>query len=460
MTTELITEYDGHFDVRRRAYWDPEVFRAEHERIFKKSWLFLAHESEIPEAGDYVLRRLGVDPVIVCRDEDGTIRVLANTCRHRGVALCRADRGNASHFRCPYHGWTFANTGKLIGVTFMSEVYGRDFDKSRFGLYQPPHVDSFMGLIFACWDPDAPSLRDYLGSACWYLESMLGKWDDGIEVIGSPIRTIAATNWKPETENVGGDGYHTQITHQSGVKLGMFASKEMLEALGEVGSKPYVGRVVVCENGHTFRVHQMGITPPRPSFFGYPEEMWPEIERNLTSSQITAQSRLSIMHGNIFPNLTVMENFKTSTEKAGSACRFLRFTLQYPLAPDRNEMLWWGFVPRNSPPEWRSTSQNANLRTSAPAGMFQVDDIENYVSLTGSSHPGSVVIDEPISYEAGMHNEIDATVDWPGTVYAADKSEQTQRAFWRRWGELLGDGVSTNGNQPRARGVATAPARS
>src|SRR4029077_1062576 len=113
----------------------------------------------------------------------------------------------------------------------------------------------------------------------------------------------------------------------------------------------------------------------------YPEYMWDEIESNLTPSQITAQSRLSIMHGNIFPNLTVMENFKTSTEKAGSACRFLRFTLQYPLAPNRNEMLWWGLVPRNSPEAWRSTSQNANLRTSGPAGMFQVDDIENYVSL-------------------------------------------------------------------------------
>ena len=101
MALDLISESSGHFDVSRRAYWDPDVFRAEHERIFKKAWLFLAHESEIPEPGDYVLRRLGVDPVIVCRNENGEIRVLANTCRHRGVALCRADRGNASHFRCP-----------------------------------------------------------------------------------------------------------------------------------------------------------------------------------------------------------------------------------------------------------------------------------------------------------------------------------------------------------------------
>ncbi len=433
MGTDLITDHDGQFDVKRRAYWDDDVFRREHAEIFQKCWLFLAHESEIPEPGDYVLRRLGVDPVIVTRDENGAIRVLANTCRHRGVALCRADRGNASHFRCPYHGWTYANTGDLVGVTFVAEVYGRDFDKSRWGLYQPPKVDSAFGLIFACWDPEAPSLREYLGSAYWYLESMLAKWDNGVEVIGAPMRTISTTNWKPETENVGGDGYHTQITHQSGVELGMFASPEMLASLGEVGSKPYVGRVVTCENGHTFRVHQMGITPPKPSFFGYPESMWDEIERNLSPSQVTAQSRLSIMHGNIFPNLTVMENFKTSTETSGSACRFLRLTLQYPVAPDRCEMLWWGLVPRDSPASWRSTSQNANLRTSGPAGMFQVDDIENYVSLTVNSNLDSVIVDRPVSLEAGMRNELDTTVEWPGTVYAADKSEQTQRAFWREW---------------------------
>jgi hypothetical protein len=258
-------------------------------------------------------------------------------------------------------------------------------------------------------------------------------------VIGAPIRTIAPTNWKPETENVGGDGYHTQITHRSGVELNMFASPEMLASLGTIGRKPYVGRVVTCDNGHTFRVHQMGIQPPRPSFFGYPEDMWDEIEANLSPGQVDVQNRLSIIHGNVFPNLTVMENFKTSTEESGSACRFLRLTLQYPLAPDRNEMLWWSLVPRNSPEDWRRTSQNANLRTSGPAGLFQVDDIENYVSLSANRIPGSHLIEEPVSLEAGVDNQLDTTVDWAGNVYAADKSEQTQRAFWRQWNALVNE---------------------
>src|SRR5215472_16433128 len=155
----LVREVNGALTVRRRVYRDPDVLAREQETIFSKCWLFLGHVSEIPEPGVYVLRRLGVDPVIVARDENGQVRVHLNTCRHRGVRLCRSDRGNTSHFRCPYHGWTYANTGDLVGVTNVAEVFDRDFDKSTHGLLGPARVDSVFGLIFAAWDPEAPALK-------------------------------------------------------------------------------------------------------------------------------------------------------------------------------------------------------------------------------------------------------------------------------------------------------------
>ena len=80
--------------------------------------MFLAHESEIPTPGDYVVRRIVDDSFIVCRDEAGAIRVLFNMCLHRGMQVCRSELGNTSHFRCPYHAWTYKNTGELIGVPF------------------------------------------------------------------------------------------------------------------------------------------------------------------------------------------------------------------------------------------------------------------------------------------------------------------------------------------------------
>lgn len=439
--SSLVREDNGNLYVSRRAWFDQEVQRQELERVFSRSWLFLGHESEIPEPGDYVTRRLGMEPVIVTRGRNGEISVLGNTCRHRGIRLCRADRGNSSHFRCPYHGWTYASTGDLIGVTNVREVFGAEFDKSRLPLFRPPNVDSVHGLIFASWDPDAPPLTEYLGDALWYLTSMIGGFDQGVEVVGPPVRTLAPTNWKLESENVGGDGYHTPITHQSAFVLGMFAGPDDWERMGTVVAKKFRGRVVDAGNGHTFRVHHLPLSAESPQFYGYPESLWPELTRNLDPGQIDVQARLSILHGNIFPNFTVIENFKTSTEARGSATRYIRLTVQYPVSANRTEMLWWNLVPRGSDAKWREQSQRAYLRTNGPPGMLQIDDNENFASFA-DSHSGKVLLDEEVVLEAGAHNVIDTEVGWAGTVYDADKTEQTVRAFWREWARYMNAGAT------------------
>src|SRR3954454_20826496 len=151
--------------VPAQIYGDQEVFELERERVFGRSWLFLAHESEIPEPGDYVVRRIVDDSFIVVRDEDGVVRVLFNMCLHRGMQVCRTELGNASHFRCPYHAWTYKNTGELIGVPFHRDAYGGDDGLRRDGtaLLAAPRVDTCAGLIFASLDADAPDLDNYLG---------------------------------------------------------------------------------------------------------------------------------------------------------------------------------------------------------------------------------------------------------------------------------------------------------
>lgn len=443
----LVHEENGNFTVSRRAWFDEEVHREELDRIFARTWLFVGHESEIPEPGDYVTRRLGVEPVIMTRDKQGQVQIVGNTCRHRGIRLCRADRGNSSHFRCPYHGWTYANDGSLTGVTNVREIFDASFDKSRFPLYTPAKVDSVYGLVFATWDPEAPSLEEFLGDALWYLGSIFGAFDDGLEVVGSPVRTKMPTNWKLESENLSGDGYHTPITHQSAFVLGMFAGPEDWDRMGNVIAKKFRGRVVDAGNGHTFRVHHLPLAPDPPRFWGFPEEMWPEIARNLDPGQIDVQARLSIIHGNIFPNLTVMENFKTSTESKGSATRYIRLTVQYPIGHNHDEMLWWHFVPRSAGAEWRHQSQRAYLRTNGPTGMLQVDDNENFAGFA-NSHSGQVLQDGEIVLEAGMNDAIDTEVEWRGIVYDADKTEQTMRAFWREWASYMEAGESSSAPVP------------
>src|SRR5215472_8204395 len=157
-------------EVRRgmipaHIYNDREIFDLESERIFGRAWVFVAHESEIPQPGDYLVRRVLRNSFIVARDEAGVVRALFNMCLHRGMQVCRAELGNASHFRCPYHAWTYRNDGRLAGLPFHAEAYGGDDGFARAGqsLLPAPSMATLNGLIFISLDPDAPPLRDYLG---------------------------------------------------------------------------------------------------------------------------------------------------------------------------------------------------------------------------------------------------------------------------------------------------------
>jgi phenylpropionate dioxygenase-like ring-hydroxylating dioxygenase large terminal subunit len=102
--------------VHRSIYTDAALFEREMTHVFGAVWVYLAHESQIPNPDDFITARLGLRPLIVVRDSQGKIRALYNRCTHRGARVCRQERGNARTFQCAYHGWTYFNTGKLRGV--------------------------------------------------------------------------------------------------------------------------------------------------------------------------------------------------------------------------------------------------------------------------------------------------------------------------------------------------------
>src|SRR5918994_2064229 len=149
--------------VDRRLFYDPEIYQLEMEQIFARAWLFMCHESQIPNPGDFFLNFMGEDRVIVVRNNEGGISVLVNSCRHRGNAVCRADEGHATSFMCTYHGWTYDLKGALVGVPGFKEVYHEELDRENWGLIKAAQVDTYGGLIFATMDPDAVSFDEYLG---------------------------------------------------------------------------------------------------------------------------------------------------------------------------------------------------------------------------------------------------------------------------------------------------------
>jgi phenylpropionate dioxygenase-like ring-hydroxylating dioxygenase large terminal subunit len=200
--------------VRREIYLDPGLFALEMERIFKRTWVFMAHESELAASGDYLTMRLGTEPVVLVRGEDDEIRVLVNRCMHRGAIVCERATGNAKSFRCQYHGWTYRNDGQLIGVPY-PERQAADV-RGRLGLVALPRVESYRGLIFASFNPGVPPLTEHLGSG---LISYIDRFLD--QCLGLPLvahkqahRIAMGANWKLQLEN-GMDGYHAGFTHRS-----------------------------------------------------------------------------------------------------------------------------------------------------------------------------------------------------------------------------------------------------
>jgi nitrite reductase/ring-hydroxylating ferredoxin subunit len=149
--------------VSREIFVSEEIYRQELERVFARAWLFLGHESQIPRPGDYVVSSMGEESVIVCRDSAGRVRVFLNSCRHRGMKVCRYDEGHTVEFLCPYHGWSYGTDGALVGVPHARDAYGAQLDRDRWGLIEVARMASYKGTIWATWDPEAPSFLDYLG---------------------------------------------------------------------------------------------------------------------------------------------------------------------------------------------------------------------------------------------------------------------------------------------------------
>ena len=117
--------------VHPRVFVDPEIYKAEQEKLFGRCWFFIGHESQVPNQGDYVTTYMGEEPVIFVKDRSDRLRVFLNSCRHRGVKVCRKDHGNTKIFTCPYHGWSYNTEGGLQGVPQIREAYHNEIDKDQ-----------------------------------------------------------------------------------------------------------------------------------------------------------------------------------------------------------------------------------------------------------------------------------------------------------------------------------------
>src|SRR5215813_9987375 len=130
-------------EICREIFVNEDIYAEEQERLFARAWLHVGHESQIPKPGDYFVSSMGEESVILCRDRAGNIHVFLNSCRHRGMKVCRYDDGSTTVFTCPYHGWSYATDGRLVGVPYFREAYRTELDRSKMGLIEVAQVYSY-----------------------------------------------------------------------------------------------------------------------------------------------------------------------------------------------------------------------------------------------------------------------------------------------------------------------------
>ena len=415
-TLSLVDTEKGTVD--RRIFSDQDIYELELERIFARAWNFMAHDSQIPNPGDFFMTFIGEDRVIVVRDNDGNPQILVNSCRHRGNAICRADEGHSTSFMCTYHGWTYDLKGNLVGVPGFKEVYHEELDRESWGLIKAAYVDTYKGYIFATFDSDAPPLDEYLGDVGRMgIDMMVARGDN--RVIGGVQKWTIGCNWKFAVDNVW-DFYHGFITHASATIPGW------VPGLGISDPRPLASRfsppqlTILGDYGHVIGGPAWTDDTPssRDNLYGF--EWHDTAETQQTLGPVGLQS---YGHPHIFPNLWFMPSCD-------------QVSLRLPKGPSKTEIWWFIFVNDDFDAATQLETVRVSIRGDGPAGLFELDDGENWGESTRGSK-GTITKRYPLNYAMQVgRGEVTENENGPPSI-ASGINEHPQLWYYKSWSEWL-----------------------
>lgn len=356
--------------VHTSLYTDPAIFEDEQERIFGRTWVWVAHASELPNPGDYITSWLGKQPVIVNRDKHGTIRVMLNRCRHRGATLCETRKGTATGFVCPYHAWTYGQDGSLKGMP-LPKGY-KDLNKGDYSLVNL-RTETYQGLIFATMQSDIQPLEDFLGRAKPWIDLFM-KQGGGypVKVLGEHRITFPG-NWKIQLENTT-DAYHFPIVHKSFL-TSLDGDTEQMFSFIDAG-----GYVEDLGNGHSVLVMipdlvdlEADLDKPVPERFNDLANELRKDHDDLSVRRIIRAIGGSGFNVNLFPNL---------------ACSMAFFRVLRPLSVEETEIRHIAIGMDGGPAAANQARIRLHEHFQGPMGFGTPDDAEAWERVQRGAQAG------------------------------------------------------------------------
>lgn len=364
--------------LHRDLYISPELFELEMERIWGSAWIFIGHESQIPQTGDFFTTNINHKiPVVMVRGKQRAIHVLHNRCGHKGAKVVTARSGNArGAFRCAYHGWTFKHDGEVVKIPNESGYENTGFDLTDPANNMQPvaQVDSYRGFVFATLSDQAPNLVSWLGGAIECFDNLCDRAPEGeVEVAGGVLRYEHDCNWKFIIENLN-DTMHPMVVHQSVVQ----AAEDYISTLPEGATKEKSEAEIILPFGASYEnFEQSGITgfPYGHHYDGgktsihadysvfpeYYEAMIKAYGEDRTKEIFSFNTHNTLY----YPSLTIK-------------CAVQNIRVIRPLAVDRFVVETWSFRLKGAPDEMLQRTLLYSRLINSSGSMVGPDDLEVY----------------------------------------------------------------------------------
>ena len=414
--------------MHKSVYTDPALFDLEMQRIYGRVWIYVGHESQVPNPGDTHTARIGNQDVVMVRDTTGQVNVLYNRCPHKGARLVPEGDNNAGKFfRCPYHAWTFKLDGQHLAAPMKLGFEGTCFDPKHpdFSMRRLARVENYRGFVFANQCADGPDLKSFLGGVISSIDNLCDRSPSGeVEVAGGVFRVLQPSNWKVFYENLH-DTMHARVTHESSFMAARDQAKEMVNMPLELhimdgNGEPYEFweklDLVAYDNGHGYMegIFDPGAADKDPVTRSHFESLKLAYGEERAREILGMNRHNTIIYGSGSPH-TVFQQF-----------RVIR-----PISVDRTLVEIQVFRLKGAPPAlFKRALVYANLINS-PSSNVMPDDIEVYGRCQdGNLNAGGDWV--------SMHRYHGTDRDMPGGMVSTNgTSELPMRNQFKAWKQFM-----------------------